>query len=75
MYVAERAGLADVVILDVSPRTVVDGVPVDGLEICRRLADPETRKVPILPATAHAMKGSREFLAESERTTASRSQS
>jgi two-component system cell cycle response regulator DivK len=70
VYVAERVrqGLADVVILDVSlSNSTWDGVPVDGLEICRRLKrDPDTRKVPILLATAHAMKGSRErFLAES----------
>ena len=70
MYVAERVrqGLADVVILDVSlSNSTWDGVPVDGLEICRRLKrDPATRKIPILLATAHAMKGSRErFLAES----------
>ena len=69
-YVAEqvRAGRADVVILDVSlSNSVWDGAAVDGLEICRRLKrDPETRHVPILLATAHAMKGARErFLAES----------
>ncbi|HZI88922.1 MAG TPA: response regulator, partial [Candidatus Polarisedimenticolia bacterium] len=43
------------------------GKPVDGLEITRRLkADPSTRGVPVLLATAHAMKGSKEkFLRES----------
>jgi two-component system cell cycle response regulator DivK len=70
VYLAEqvRQGLADVVILDVSlSNSVWDGVAVDGLEICRRLKrDPETQRVPVLLATAHAMKGSRErFLAES----------
>ena len=63
-----RAGTVDVIIMDVSlSNSVWDGVRVDGLEICRRLRrQPETRGIPILLATAHAMKGSREkFLAES----------
>jgi two-component system cell cycle response regulator DivK len=63
-----RQGLVDVVILDVSlSNSMWGGVPVDGLEICRRLKrDPDTRRIPVLLATAHAMKGSRErFLAES----------
>ena len=63
-----RAGDVDVIILDVSlSNSVWDGTPVDGLEICRRLKrDPGTSRVPILLATAHAMKGAREkFLAES----------
>ena len=63
-----RAGRADLIIMDVSlSNSQWDGVPVDGLEITRRLKrDPEARRVPILLATAHAMKGTRErFLAES----------
>ena len=63
-----RAGEADLIIMDVSlSNSVWDGVPVDGLEITRRLKlDPEARQVPILLATAHAMKGSKEkFLQES----------
>jgi two-component system, cell cycle response regulator DivK len=61
-------GSVDVIILDVSlSNSVWGGVPVDGLEICRRLKrDPETAGIPVLLATAHAMKGAREkFLAES----------
>lgn len=63
-----RAGGADLIIMDVSlSNSAWDGVPVDGLEITRRLKlDPEARRVPILLATAHAMKGSKEkFLQES----------
>jgi two-component system cell cycle response regulator DivK len=63
-----RAGLADLIIMDVSlSNSEWDGAPVDGLEISRRLKqDPEARRVPILLATAHAMKGSREkFLLDS----------
>ena len=63
-----RAGRVDLIIMDVSlSNSRWDGTPVDGLEITRRLKrDPECRKVPILLATAHAMKGTRErFLEES----------
>jgi len=63
-----RAGTADLVIMDVSlSNSVMDGVRVDGLEITRRIkADPATRHIPVLLATAHAMKGSREkFLKDS----------
>lgn len=63
-----RSGRADCIIMDVSlANSEIDGAPVDGLAIARRLkTDPSTRHVPILLATAHAMKGSREkFLRES----------
>jgi CheY-like chemotaxis protein len=63
-----RSGSVDLIIMDVSlSNSLWDGTPVDGLEITRRLrANPETRNVPILLATAHAMKGSRErFLSDS----------
>src|SRR5438094_876849 len=48
-------------------RLFVKFSPVDGLQITRRLkGDPATRHVPVLLATAHAMKGSKEkFLKES----------
>jgi two-component system, cell cycle response regulator DivK len=69
-HVAEqaRSGGTDLIIMDVSlSNSVWDGTAVDGLEICRRLkANPDTKRVPILLATAHAMKGSRErFLKDS----------
>ena len=63
-----RVGGADLIIMDVSlSNSEWNGVPVDGLEITRRLKqDPTTKRVPILLATAHAMKGSKEkFLQES----------
>jgi CheY-like chemotaxis protein len=63
-----EAGATDLIIMDVSlSNSLWDGVPVDGLEICRRLrANPKMKGVPILLATAHAMKGSRErFLQDS----------
>lgn len=61
-------GAVDLIIMDVSlSNSAWDGVAVDGLEICRRLrADAKTKHIPILLATAHAMKGSRErFLQDS----------
>jgi two-component system, cell cycle response regulator DivK len=69
-YVIEeaRAGRVDLIIMDVSlSNSSLAGTPVDGLEITRRLKlDPSARNVPILLATAHAMKGSKEkFLRES----------
>jgi len=63
-----KAGNVDLVIMDVSlSNSRLDGKSVDGLEITRRLkADPATRHVPVLLATAHAMKGSKEkFLRDS----------
>lgn len=63
-----ETGRIDLIIMDVSlANSEWDGKPVDGLEITRRLKlHPTARRVPILLATAHAMKGSRErFLAES----------
>jgi len=69
-YVIEeaRAGRADLVIMDVSlSNSTYQGAPVDGLAITRILkGDPRTSQVPVILATAHAMKGSREkFLADS----------
>jgi CheY-like chemotaxis protein len=63
-----RSGRFDLIIMDVSlSNSRIEGKAVDGLEITRRLkADPRTQRIPVLLATAHAMKGSRErFLAES----------
>ena len=57
-----RAGSVDVIIMDVSlSNSACDGAPVDGLEITRCLKrDAASAGIPILLATAHAMKGSRE---------------
>ncbi|MEK7347943.1 MAG: response regulator [Candidatus Eisenbacteria bacterium] len=69
-YVIEeaRAGRADLVIMDISlSNSAYQGTPVDGLAITRILKrDSRARHVPVILATAHAMKGSRErFLADS----------
>ena len=57
-----RSGDVDLIIMDVSlSNSEWQGKPVDGLEISRQLKrDPASGKIPILLATAHAMKGSRE---------------
>ncbi len=63
-----RAGRVSLIIMDVSlSNSSYQGRPVDGLAITKILkGDPQTRRVPVLLATAHAMKGSREkFLADS----------
>jgi CheY-like chemotaxis protein len=59
-----RSGQIDVVIMDVSlSNSRHEGQSVSGSEICRMLkADERTRHVPVLLATAHAMKGDREDL-------------
>jgi len=65
---AARGGEVDLIVMDVSlSNSTWEGQPVDGLAITRLLkADPAAQAVPVLLATAHAMKGSKEkFLAES----------
>jgi CheY-like chemotaxis protein len=54
----------DVVVMDVSlSNTVFQGQSIDGVEFTRLLkADDGTRAVPVLLATAHAMKGDAERL-------------
>lgn len=61
------AGDVSAVIMDISlSRSIHMGQKVDGIYITRLLkADPATRGVPVILATAHAMTGDRErFLAE-----------
>ncbi len=55
------------VVLDVSLRhSMWNGRPVGGIEICRLIHDTANGKVPVLLATAHAMRGDEEeLLAES----------
>lgn len=57
-----RAGTVDLVLLDVSLASFTyQGRAIDGLALSRLLKDdPETRHIPILLATAHAMEGDRE---------------
>ncbi|HVR74153.1 MAG TPA: response regulator [Planctomycetota bacterium] len=59
---------ADLIIMDVSLSNCrYQGHPVDGLEITRLLkGNPGTSGIPVILATAHAMRGDRErFLAQS----------
>lgn len=58
----------DLILMDVSlANSQYEGKVIDGLEITRKIkANPLTRDVPVILATAHAMHGDRErFLSES----------
>jgi CheY-like chemotaxis protein len=59
---AVRSGAVDLVIMDVSlANTIWMGAPINGIEMCRILkSDPATAAVPIVLATAHAMRGDSE---------------
>ena len=58
-----RADSVDVVVMDVSlSNTEFEGRPIDGIEFTRLLKSDSRRAVPILLATAHAMKGDAERL-------------
>lgn len=59
-----RAGEVDLVIMDVSlNNSRWEGKPINGVEICRLLKqDPATAHIPVLLATAHAMRGDAEAL-------------
>ncbi|MEN3039194.1 MAG: response regulator [Candidatus Kryptonium sp.] len=64
-----KSGGVDLVIMDVSlPGTFVDGVQVDGLKLTRMIKENETTaRIPVILATAHAMRGDAErFLEESK---------
>lgn len=60
---AARGG-ADLAILDVSlANTHWQGRPVNGVDLCRMLkGDPRTVGMPVILATAHAMRGDAEHL-------------
>jgi two-component system, cell cycle response regulator DivK len=59
-----RDGGVDLVILDVSlSNSRWEGCAVNGVEVCRLLkAEPRSARVPVLLATAHAMRGDAESL-------------
>jgi CheY-like chemotaxis protein len=59
-----RAGAADLIIMDVSlNNSRWEGRAINGVEICRLLKqDPATAHVPVVLATAHAMRGDAEHL-------------
>jgi two-component system, cell cycle response regulator DivK len=63
-----RAGGIALIVMDVSlANTHVDGKRANGVDLCRRLKnDPLTVAIPVILATAHAMRGDAEtLLAES----------
>jgi CheY-like chemotaxis protein len=64
LFAALAEGGVDLVIMDVSLRgSEWDGHPVSGVELCRLLkSDPASAHVPVLLATAHAMRGDAERL-------------
>ena len=59
-----RGGAVDLVVLDVSlNNSRWQGRAISGVEICRMLKqDPATAAIPVLLATAHAMRGDAEAL-------------
>ena len=59
-----RSGEVDLVVMDVSlARTCVDSHRVNGVELCGMLKqDPATAAIPVLIASAHAMRGDAERL-------------
>jgi CheY-like chemotaxis protein len=64
-----NSGKVDLIIMDVSlSNTFVNGIQVDGLKLSRMIKENEaTSKIPIILATAHAMRGDAErFLEESK---------
>lgn len=64
-----NSGKVDLIIMDVSlSNTFVNGVQVDGLKLSRMIKENgTTSKIPIILATAHAMRGDAErFLEESK---------
>lgn len=68
LFELARAGVVDAVVLDVSlHNTTWQGHAVNGIDLSRMLKDdPATARIPVLLATAHAMRGDEErFLSES----------
>lgn len=59
-----RTGEVELVVMDVSlNNTRWEGKPINGVEICQLLKqDPATSAIPVLLATAHAMRGDAEAL-------------
>jgi len=68
LFALVRSGDVALVLMDVSlANTRIGERPVNGVELCRMLKDdPGTRGIPVVLATAHAMRGDEErLLAES----------
>ena len=67
LYLA-KSGLVDVILMDISlANSYYQGEPVDGVKITQLLkSNLDTKEIPVILVTAHAMQGDREnFLAES----------
>jgi CheY-like chemotaxis protein len=64
-----RSRSVDIILMDVSlPNCRWEGRDVDGLEITRMLKDdPRTADLPVILATAHAMRGDRERFLEASK--------
>ena len=64
MFEVLRAGGVSLLVLDVSlGQSLWEGRPVDGIDLCRILkADPALADIPVILATAHAMRGDAERL-------------
>ena len=68
LFALARSGQVSAVVLDVSlHNTTWQGHSVNGIDLSRMLKDdPATARIPVLLATAHAMRGDEErFLGES----------
>ena len=68
IFALVQGGTVDLVVMDVSlTNTKWENSPLNGVELCRRLKnEPRTASVPVLLATAHAMRGDADkLLAES----------
>ncbi len=64
LFEAARSGDVRLVVMDVSlAHSTWQGRPVNGVALCRMLkSDPVTAVIPVLLATAHAMRGDAERL-------------
>ncbi|MBI5169710.1 MAG: response regulator [Candidatus Eisenbacteria bacterium] len=64
LFEAARSGEVRLVVMDVSlAHSTWQGQPVNGVALCRMLkSDPATAAIPVLLATAHAMRGDAERL-------------
>ena len=69
LFESVRAGTVDLVVLDVSlGHSSWEGRSVSGVDLCRLLKlDPATRAIPVLLATAHAMRGDERRLLDESR--------
>lgn len=64
MFAIVRGRPVALIVLDVSlGQSEWNGRPVDGIDLCRILKqDPATARIPVILATAHAMRGDAERL-------------